>query len=116
MLDKNFIEERKKDLFAKKEKLEEELSKMAIKEGDDYKPKFPSIGDKDEDNELEVSKFDQRVDAEERIEQMLNETKKALKRVENGKYGWCENCNQEIDPARLRAIPWASTCIKCDKK
>jgi RNA polymerase-binding transcription factor DksA len=115
MLDEKFVEERKKDLLERKRKLEEELSKIAYKDDGDYKPKFPSMGDKDEDNELEISEFDEAVDAEQKLGKMLSEIKKALTLIETGKYGWCDNCNQEIDPARLKAIPWATTCIKCDR-
>jgi DnaK suppressor protein len=28
-------------------------------------------------------------------------------------YGFCDNCGQPIDPARLEAIPEANLCIKC---
>ena len=36
----------------------------------------------------------------------------ALGRIEKGKYGKCEVCNEEIIEARLEADPAATTCIK----
>jgi RNA polymerase-binding transcription factor DksA len=36
----------------------------------------------------------------------------ALKRIENGKYGKCEVCGEEIEEARLEADPSATTCKK----
>lgn len=114
MLSKKFIEERKKDLLEQKKRLEQELSRLASKDNDNYRPKFPLLGDKDEDNELEVSEFDQNVDAEKRLENMLKETNEALNRIKKGAYGFCENCSQEIDKARLKAYPAATTCIKCE--
>jgi len=37
----------------------------------------------------------------------------ALKKIENGSYGICDVCGEEIPAARLNAIPYASTCVKC---
>lgn len=36
----------------------------------------------------------------------------ALRRIENGKYGKCEVCGDDIEEARLEADPSATTCIK----
>lgn len=116
MLDKNFIEDRKKDLLSEKERLEKELGSIATKEGDTYKTKFPEIGDEDEDNELEVSEYEQAIDAEKKIVGLLNDTIEALERIENNTYGYCENCKEEIDPERLKAYPAAKTCISCESK
>lgn len=37
----------------------------------------------------------------------------AMERIENGTYGECMTCGEEIDPARLRALPEATRCIAC---
>ena len=116
MLDKNFIEERKQDLLKQKAELEEELGKLAVKDDDHFHPKFPSLGNEEEDNELEVAEYDQSVDAEKRLSKLFGETKEALERIENGTYGYCENCNKEIDSARLKAFPQATTCLGCENK
>lgn len=38
---------------------------------------------------------------------------RALDRIENGTYGICTKCGDEIAPARLEARPEAALCIKC---
>ena len=38
---------------------------------------------------------------------------KALKKIENGTYGICDFCGEEIPAARLKAIPYALTCVNC---
>lgn len=38
---------------------------------------------------------------------------KALARIEQGTYGTCERCGEPIAEARLEALPYATTCIKC---
>jgi len=43
----------------------------------------------------------------------LTQVQNAIKRVENGSYGICSKCEEEISAARLKAIPYATLCIKC---
>jgi len=37
----------------------------------------------------------------------------ALGRLETGDYGLCTQCGEEINPARLDALPYVTTCINC---
>ncbi len=37
----------------------------------------------------------------------------ALKRIKEGKYGYCLQCGKKIPEGRLRAIPEAVLCIEC---
>lgn len=46
-------------------------------------------------------------------ESTLDAIESALERVEDGTYGTCEECGVKIPKARLNAIPYASTCVKC---
>jgi len=39
----------------------------------------------------------------------------ALMRIEDDEYGVCQNCEKEINPKRLQAIPWARYCIECQE-
>jgi DnaK suppressor protein len=49
-------------------------------------------------------------------EQLLVEVKEALTRFERGTYGICQQCRQEIDPARLEALPYANLCLRCQQR
>ena len=40
----------------------------------------------------------------------------ALKRIDDGTYGACEDCEKPIPKARLNAIPYANCCVKCAGK
>lgn len=40
----------------------------------------------------------------------------ALGRIEDGTFGVCEGCKEDIKPARLQAIPHARLCIECKRK
>lgn len=39
----------------------------------------------------------------------------ALMRIEDDEYGTCQNCEKDIAPKRLAAIPWARYCIDCQE-
>ena len=45
----------------------------------------------------------------------IQSVKLALERIEDGTYGTCLECEQEISPKRLKAVPWASCCIQCQE-
>jgi RNA polymerase-binding protein DksA len=45
----------------------------------------------------------------------LAQIDQALQRIVIGTYGRCERCNEEIDFARLKAIPHATLCMACQK-
>jgi DnaK suppressor protein len=39
----------------------------------------------------------------------------ALRRFDDEEYGLCQNCEKEINPKRLAAIPWARYCLNCQE-
>ena len=48
--------------------------------------------------------------------QVLAAIDSALKRIDEGTYGTCVSCGEEIRHERLEATPWASLCIDCKRK
>ena len=46
---------------------------------------------------------------------MLAQVDLALKKMEEGSYGRCEACEEEIAAARLRAHPFAVRCTRCQE-
>jgi DnaK suppressor protein len=43
----------------------------------------------------------------------LHQIDAALLRIEADEYGLCTDCDQEIDPRRLKALPYALFCTEC---
>jgi DnaK suppressor protein len=52
---------------------------------------------------------------EENSEHLLAEIDAALKRIDEGTYGICTNCGEQIPAERLEARPWATLCIDCQR-
>jgi RNA polymerase-binding protein DksA len=48
--------------------------------------------------------------------QVLADIDSALKRIDEGTYGTCISCGQEIPVQRLEAYPAASLCIDCKRR
>lgn len=46
---------------------------------------------------------------------LLNQVRLALARIDDGSYGTCLNCEEEISPRRLQAVPHAAFCIACQE-
>ncbi|MEI7999148.1 MAG: TraR/DksA family transcriptional regulator [Candidatus Omnitrophota bacterium] len=48
--------------------------------------------------------------------ELLTRVNQAMIRIENGTYGVCSECNKPIAATRLKALPHAQTCLKCQEK
>ncbi|MFJ3493908.1 TraR/DksA family transcriptional regulator [Streptomyces sp. NPDC086091] len=48
--------------------------------------------------------------------EMLEQTEHALRRLDAGTYGLCENCGNPIGKARMQAFPRATLCVECKQK
>jgi len=46
---------------------------------------------------------------------LLREVKSALRRIRDGSFGACLECESAISPKRLVAVPWAPRCIQCQE-
>lgn len=63
------------------------------------------------DNQLDISFALMQLKAE-----TLNRIDAALRRLQEGSYGECFECGNEIADARLRALPFAVRCRDCEER
>lgn len=47
---------------------------------------------------------------------LLRNVRSALRRIEDGSFGTCLHCEEEISPKRVAAVPWAPYCIQCQEQ
>jgi DnaK suppressor protein len=45
----------------------------------------------------------------------IDQIERALAKIDNGTYGICEDCGDEIPFARLEALPFATQCVACKR-
>jgi DnaK suppressor protein len=51
------------------------------------------------------------VSAEEKLQAMLTDVRRAQEKLADGTYGRCDECGDPIAPERLEARPWATRCV-----
>ena len=44
---------------------------------------------------------------------LLRNVRGALRRIDEGTFGVCLHCEEDISPKRLAAVPWTPFCIQC---
>jgi DnaK suppressor protein len=47
------------------------------------------------------------------LAERTNRLAAALERLRDGTYGTCQECAEAISPARLKAVPEVTTCVRC---
>jgi len=77
---------------------------IAIEQSPDQLDEIRTASDRD----LTISKIDRR-------SKQLRDVRAALRRIGDGRFGICEQCDEDIVPKRLAATPWASLCIVCQE-
>ena len=100
-------------LEIERRRLTEELSEMEANLRPAEERREGSPFGKREEEATETFELEKRLVLEKRIKEQLAEVEHALHKFEDKTYGFCDNCAQPIDPARLEALPEASLCLSC---
>ncbi|MBU1130708.1 TraR/DksA C4-type zinc finger protein [Patescibacteria group bacterium] len=116
-----FLEEQKRVLHERKEKLIQQLKSFANQDPrqiENFNSDFSQFGDDEDENAAEVAAFEGNLHLEETLETSLEMINKALKKIEERTYGICEKCHGQIGQERLQAMPTATRCTNktCKKK
>jgi DnaK suppressor protein len=54
-----------------------------------------------------------KVGAAEQLSAMRGDVVRALAKLEEGTYGYCDRCDAPISEGRLEARPWSVLCVRC---
>lgn len=109
MIDRSYLETIKKELIARKKVLEEELDRLSKEPVSDNQSQ--DDGDQAALSTLEtVRNSIQNTEYEEFV--MIEA---ALKSIEDGRYGICQDCEQDISQKRLKYYPNAQRCLACQE-
>ncbi len=47
-----------------------------------------------------------------KLQLTLADVDRALAKVDEGSYGTCDHCGEQIPEGRLEALPWAALCVR----
>ena len=72
-----------------------------------------SAGDDQADTGTKTFEREQEISLANNLLERINQVERALERLEEGNYGWCERCGNAIPVERLAAFPSATLCVSC---
>lgn len=101
---KELLEQRIDNLVGSAEETLDTMSK-----GDDSFPDPIDRAMSESNRSIELRKRD-------RERKLIQKIKKAIQRTEDGSYGVCDECGEEISESRLKARPETILCINCKEE
>jgi len=72
-----------------------------------------SAGDDQADTGTKTFEREQEISLANSIRERITQVERALDRLDDGQYGWCERCGNPIPVERLAAFPSATLCVAC---
>lgn len=107
-MEKEIIEKFKQQLLDKREEILNEAGRTLS----DMTDQNENVPDPNDRATLESGRsFELRIRDRER--KLLSKIEEALERVDEGEFGVCEDCGEEIGIKRLEARPVTTLCIEC---
>jgi DnaK suppressor protein len=72
------------------------------------------VGLDDESADAGTATFEREKDLsiEQNVRDLLAKIERALRRIEEGRFGVCDRCGKPIEKARVKALPYVDLCIK----
>jgi len=107
-MNKSNLNEIKEKLLAERELLIQKLkgSDLSVDDSETPDPVDLAVRNYSKNVQLAVSENESK---------QLTLIDEALLRIDDKEYGSCQNCEKEINPKRLAAIPWARYCLDCQE-
>lgn len=115
-MNKPMREKFKKILLSEREKLEKDIKHL------EFKSRKDSSGDLSKSTfhmaDLGTDNFDRDMNLglHGTEQEIMRQVEDALARIKDGSYGSCELCHRDITMKRLKVIPYAQLCLKCQNE
>lgn len=104
----------KEKLTNEEKRLEEELKELEAADPKEREARLTENEPGDDSSEAEVGS--RVVVLKQVFNRRLKGVQLALRKLRRGSYGVCDRCGTKIDPARLKVVPDARYCIKCERR
>ena len=114
------IDEFKERLLDERHRLKDAIDNIHSEHGASLEDETGDLSSFEDNHLADVASdtFDRELDEglEEGAGRRLEQIDVALRRIDEGTYGTCEECGKPIPVERLRAVPWATLCIDDQRK
>jgi RNA polymerase-binding protein DksA len=104
------------ELQADVERLEAEISEAESDLQVLLRDAGDGAGDDQADAGAKTFEREQEITLANNSREMLEQSRRALARIEDGTYGICESCGNPIGKMRLQAFPRATLCVSCKQQ
>lgn len=94
----------------------EEIAEMEVELADLLSEGIDMAGDDQADSGSKTIERDNEMALLGATREMHKQITKALARIDDGTYGYCESCGKSIGKLRLQAIPRALLCLSCKQR
>ena len=101
------LEERRVELQAEYDQSLSEISELQRERFAD------SAGDDQADTGTKTFEREQEITLANNLLERITQVERAIDRLGEGNYGWCERCGNAIPVERLAAFPSATLCVSC---
>ncbi len=98
----------REQLLAKERELQDDMARLGSEAREAANTEVEDPIDQVISNEAKAGAFeisDRRYDT-------LTQVQEALRRIDDGSYGYCLDCGKPIGEARLKAVPWTRYCVE----
>ncbi len=104
----------KRRLQAEHASLQAELARLqALSGSDEALSDHAGLGNHMADDATELFEQEKNLSLQRNTVVLLGMVERALRRIEQGTYGVCEQCGSAIDRARLKTLPYVTLCVQC---
>ncbi|WP_117208316.1 TraR/DksA family transcriptional regulator [Allorhizocola rhizosphaerae] len=101
-------------LTARRDELQEEYDQTLTEITELQRDRLTdSAGDDQADTGTKTFEREQEITLANAILERVNQVERALERLDEGTYGYCERCGNPIPVERLAAFPSATLCVSC---
>ena len=112
------IEHFKQRLVDERARVQEALDYLHEENSGSMEDETQEIQSDNHPGDVATTTLDREIDytLEENEERVLSAIDVALKRIEDGTFGTCRTCGEQIAIERLEALPYTTQCIDCKRK
>lgn len=113
MLSERLLQRNKQSLEQARSRLRTDLTRMGMTSS---QVERPGLGTHMADQATEVFEQARDLAVSHQLGHTLELVDRALEKLKQEHYGACEACGAAIDPARLKALPYATHCMSCQAR
>jgi RNA polymerase-binding transcription factor len=114
MVQDTFLSDMRQRLQTERTSLQSELSQLRLQTApEETQSEHAGLGNHMADDATDLYEQEKTLALLHHTEKLLTKVEAALRKLDEGSYGSCDQCGVAIDRARLESLPYAMLCMSC---